>query len=230
MLVREQTEGLSYARGKGEVNAAGEAYDTMQITRRGTERVNRFAFQLAQQRKRKRGHARLTCIDKANVFTSMAFFRDVFNDVAQGFGEMQADHAYVDAMALTMVAKPWTLDVLVTENMFGDIMSDLAAGLTGGMGMPPSADIGDDHGLFQPAHGTAPDIAGQDKAKPRGDVPVRRHDARLARRSSRRAGTRGACPTHRAGAGARTGVGSGPADGVHLVRIISCLDAENVKH
>jgi 3-isopropylmalate dehydrogenase len=69
-------------------------------------------------------------------------------------------------MALTMIKKPWALDVMVTENMFGDILSDLAAGLIGGMGMAPSADVGDDHGLFQPAHGTAPDIAGQDKANP----------------------------------------------------------------
>ncbi|SDV46857.1 isocitrate/isopropylmalate dehydrogenase family protein [Chitinasiproducens palmae] len=166
VLVREQTEGLFYARGRGEVNAAGEAYDTMQITRAGTERVSRFAFQLAQQRKARRGQARVTCVDKANVFTSMAFFREVFNGVAAGHADITYDHAYVDAMALTMVAKPWVLDVLVTENMFGDILSDLAAGLIGGMGMAPSADIGDNHGLFQPAHGTAPDIAGQDKANP----------------------------------------------------------------
>ncbi|SAK67974.1 3-isopropylmalate dehydrogenase [Caballeronia calidae] len=167
VLVREQTEGLFYARGRGTVdNQAGEAYDTMQITRRGTERISRFAFDLAERRKARRGKARVTCVDKANVFTSMAFFRDVFNDVARKYEDVSADHAYVDAMALTMVAKPWTLDVLVTENMFGDILSDLAAGLIGGMGMAPSADIGDDHGLFQPAHGTAPDIAGQDKANP----------------------------------------------------------------
>jgi 3-isopropylmalate dehydrogenase len=166
VLVREQTEGLFYARGRGAVNEQGEAYDTMQITRRGTERISRFAFELAARRKAQRGHARVTCVDKANVFTSMAFFRDVFNDVARAHADIAADHAYVDAMALTMVAKPWTLDVLVTENMFGDILSDLAAGLIGGMGMAPSADIGDNHGLFQPAHGTAPDIAGQDKANP----------------------------------------------------------------
>ena len=80
--------------------------------------------------------------------------------------ELERDCAYVDAMALTMVRRPWDLGVMVTENMFGDILSDLAAGLIGGMGMASSADIGDGHGLFQPAHGTAPDIAGQGKANP----------------------------------------------------------------
>jgi 3-isopropylmalate dehydrogenase len=96
----------------------------------------------------------------------MAFFRKVFDEVAARHPDLAPDHAYVDALALTMVKKPWTLDVLVTENMFGDILSDLAAGLIGGMGMAPSADVGDQHGLFQPAHGTAPDIAGQGKANP----------------------------------------------------------------
>ena len=165
VLVREQTEGLFYARGRGKVEN-DEAYDTMQITRAGTERISEFAFQLAQRRKAAGRSSRVTCVDKANVFTSMAFFRKVFDDVAQRHTEITTDHAYIDAMALTMVKKPWALDVLVTENMFGDILSDLAAGLIGGMGMAPSGDIGDKHGLFQPAHGTAPDIAGQGKANP----------------------------------------------------------------
>ena len=166
VLIREQTEGLFYARGRGRMVADEEAYDTMQITRAGTARVSEFAFQLAAQRKARGKGARVTCIDKANVFASMAFFRRVFEDVAARHPGMEHDAAYVDAMALTMVRKPWTLDVMVTENMFGDILSDLAAGLIGGMGMAPSADIGDGHALFQPAHGTAPDIAGQDKANP----------------------------------------------------------------
>lgn len=162
VLVREQTEGLFYARGRGKVIDDSEAYDTMQITRKGTERVCKFAFDLAARRSPK---SHVTCVDKANVFTSMAFFRKVFQDVAAKHTN-PAEYAYVDAMALTMIKKPWTLDVLVTENMFGDILSDLAAGLIGGMGMAPSADLGDHHGLFQPAHGTAPDIAGQGKANP----------------------------------------------------------------
>jgi len=166
VLVREQTEGLFYARGRGEVIEDREAYDTMQITRAGTSRASEFAFRIAEQRRARRGTARVTCVDKANVFTSMAFFRKVFDDVAARHPDIGADHAYVDAMALTMVKKPWTLDVMVAENMFGDILSDLGAGLIGGMGMAPSGDIGDTHALFQPAHGTAPDIAGQGKANP----------------------------------------------------------------
>ncbi|HZZ91791.1 MAG TPA: isocitrate/isopropylmalate dehydrogenase family protein [Usitatibacter sp.] len=166
ILVREQTEGLFYARGRGKVVDDREAYDTMQITRRGTARVSEFSFRIAERRRARRGTARVTCVDKSNVFTSMAFFRKVFDDAAANHRDVGADYAYVDAMALNMVKKPWTLDVLVTENMFGDILSDLGAGLIGGMGMAPSADIGDAHGLFQPAHGTAPDIAGQGKANP----------------------------------------------------------------
>ncbi len=166
VLVREQTEGLFYARGRGRMVDDAEAYDTMQITRKGTARVSEFAFRIAERRKERRGKATVTCVDKSNVFASMAFFRKVFDDVARDHPSVAADYAYVDAMALNMVKKPWMLDVLVTENMFGDILSDLGAGLIGGMGMAPSADIGDAHGLFQPAHGTAPDIAGQGKANP----------------------------------------------------------------
>jgi 3-isopropylmalate dehydrogenase len=166
VLVREQTEGLFYSRGKGRVERDEEAYDTMQITRRGTSRVSEFAFRLAARRQDEGRPSKVTCVDKSNVFTSMAFFRKVFDDVAAKHPDIACDYAYVDAMALDMVRKPWTLGVLVAENMFGDILSDLAAGLIGGMGMASSADIGDDHGLFQPAHGTAPDIAGQGKANP----------------------------------------------------------------
>ena len=108
----------------------------------------------------------MTNVDKANVFTSMAFWRDVFLDRAKAYPDIPFDHAYVDAMALNLVMKPWQYDVLVTENMFGDILSDLIAALVGGMGMAPSADIGDKYALFQPAHGTAPDIAGKGIANP----------------------------------------------------------------
>jgi 3-isopropylmalate dehydrogenase len=166
VLIREQTEGLFYARGKGEIIDDRDAYDTMRISRDGTARVSEFAFRLAARRRARGKKARVTCVDKANVFTSMAFFRKVFDEVAAQHSAVEADYAYVDAMALMMVKKPWTLDVMVTENMFGDILSDLAAGLVGGMGMAPSADVGDEHALFQPAHGTAPDIAGQGKANP----------------------------------------------------------------
>ena len=96
----------------------------------------------------------------------MAFWREVFESRARAFPEITTESAYVDAMALNLVMKPWQYDVLVTENMFGDILSDLIAALVGGMGMAPSADIGDQHAVFQPAHGTAPDIAGQGIANP----------------------------------------------------------------
>jgi len=108
----------------------------------------------------------VTCVDKANVFKAFAYFRKIFDEVAQLHPDVKADRLYVDACALMLVKRPWDFDVLVTENMFGDILSDLAAGLIGGMGMAPSADIGDSHAVFQPCHGTAPDIMGQGKANP----------------------------------------------------------------
>ncbi|MGL6111608.1 MAG: isocitrate/isopropylmalate dehydrogenase family protein [Rubrivivax sp.] len=169
VLVRESTEGLFFARGRGRIEGDGDAqaaYDTMKITRRGTARVCDFALHLARQRKAQGKPGRLTNVDKANVFTSMAFWRQVFDERAKAFPDVPIEHAYVDAMALNLVMKPWAYDVLVTENMFGDILSDLIAALAGGMGMAPSADIGDDYALFQPAHGTAPDIAGQGIANP----------------------------------------------------------------
>jgi 3-isopropylmalate dehydrogenase len=169
VLVRESTEGLFYARGRGHLEGSGDAaaaFDTMKITHKGTARVCDFAFELARQRKSRGKPGRLTNVDKANVFQSMAFWRQVLEERARAFPDVQVEHAYVDAMALNLVMKPWAYDVLVTENMFGDILSDLIAALAGGMGMAPSADIGDDYALFQPAHGTAPDIAGQGIANP----------------------------------------------------------------
>lgn len=169
VLVRESTEGLFYARGRGTIEGTGEqahALDTMKITHQGTARVCDFSLRLAEQRKAagKRGH--VTNVDKANVFTSMAYWRQIFEQRAQAFPGITTENAYVDAMALNLIMKPWQYDVLVTENMFGDILSDLIAALVGGMGMAPSADIGDHHAVFQPAHGTAPDIAGQGIANP----------------------------------------------------------------
>jgi 3-isopropylmalate dehydrogenase len=166
VVVRESTEGLFASRGKGVLIDDREARDTMVITRAGSERVHDFAFRLAQRRKRRGRPGLVTCVDKANVFLSLAFFRKIFDERAAHFPDIQAAHHYVDAMALDLIRKPWTLDVLVTENMFGDILSDLAAGLVGGMGMAPSGDIGDAHGLFQPCHGSAPDIAGRGLANP----------------------------------------------------------------
>jgi 3-isopropylmalate dehydrogenase len=168
VVVREQTEGLFASQSGGILLKDELATDTLVMTRRGIERVCRFAFGLAQSRRRLRPGAprQVTCVDKANIFRSYAFFRKVFDEVAQGFPDVAAGHAYIDAQGLHLVLKPGSFDVLVTENMFGDILSDLTAGLVGGMGMAPSADIGEVHGVFQPAHGTAPDIAGKGIANP----------------------------------------------------------------
>jgi 3-isopropylmalate dehydrogenase len=164
VIVRESTEGLFASLGGGVLLGDDVAADTQIITRRGTERVVRVAFELARRRARPRPS--VTCVDKANVLRSFAFFRRVFDEIAGEFPEVEADHLYVDAAALELVRRPNRFDVIVTENMFGDILSDLAAGLIGGMGVAPSADIGDRHAVFQPCHGTAPDIAGQGIANP----------------------------------------------------------------
>jgi 3-isopropylmalate dehydrogenase len=166
LILRESTEGLFASVGKGTVENDAVARDTLEITRATSERLFDAAFKIATQRKGRGGKGRVTCVDKANVFTSMAFFRKIFDEQAVTFPDIQADHRYVDATALDLVRKPWEFDVLVMENMFGDILSDLGAGLVGGMGMAPCAEIGLDHALFQPAHGSAPDIMGQDKANP----------------------------------------------------------------
>lgn len=165
VLVRESTEGLFYARGRGVVEKDA-VYDTQKISRAGTTRIVDFALKLAQDRARSGKPGKVTNVDKANVFASMAFWRTIFEERARLYPDIQTESAYVDAMALNLVLKPWQYDVLVTENMFGDILSDLIASLVGGMGMAPSADLGDDHGLFQPAHGTAPDITGKGVANP----------------------------------------------------------------
>jgi 3-isopropylmalate dehydrogenase len=166
VLIRESTEGLFHTQGRGEVRK-DEAFETLRITRATSEKVFRFSFDLAEKRRASGvGKGRVTCVDKANVFRAFAFFREIFDAEAARHPGLKADHAYVDAMALWMVQRPWTFDVMVTENMFGDILSDLGAGLMGGLGMAPSADIGDDHAVFQPCHGTAPDIMGQGIANP----------------------------------------------------------------
>lgn len=163
VLVRESTEGLFFGRSAVADLSANAATDSLRVTRAGAERVCRLAFQIA--RKRNRGN-RVTLIDKANVLSSMVFFRHIFDQVAEEFPDVEAEHLYVDATALFMVRRPDAFDVLVTENMFGDILSDLAAGLVGGMGMAPSADIGESAAVFQPAHGSAPDITGEGIANP----------------------------------------------------------------
>ncbi|MCR9156761.1 MAG: isocitrate/isopropylmalate family dehydrogenase [Rhodobacteraceae bacterium] len=166
VLIRESTEGLFHSQGCGVVTG-NEARETLLITRDISEKLFRFAFDLAKTRKQEgRGPGKVTCVDKANVFRAFAFFREMFDAEAAKHPDLAADHAYVDATALWMVQKPWDFDVMVTENMFGDILSDLGAGLMGGLGLAPSADIGLEHAVFQPCHGSAPDIAGQGLANP----------------------------------------------------------------
>ncbi len=161
VILREQTEGLFASQTGGIVLHDEVTTDTLVMTRRGIERISRFAFELARKRKRK-----VTGVDKANIFKSFAFFRKVFDEVARGYPDVAKQNTYIDAQALFLVQRPEQFDVVVTENMFGDILSDLSAGLIGGMGMAPSGDLGDRHAVFQPAHGTAPDIAGQRIANP----------------------------------------------------------------
>jgi 3-isopropylmalate dehydrogenase len=161
VIVRENCEGLFSERLTPRPAGRDFETDTMRITRRGAERICRAAFQLARSRRKK-----CTLVDKANVLPSMAFLRKIFDEVARDFPDVQTERVYVDAMALFLVQRPDTFDVMVTENMFGDILSDLGAGLIGGMGMAPSADIGDKHAVFQPSHGTAPTIAGKGIANP----------------------------------------------------------------
>lgn len=167
IVLRESTEGLFASRGRGTVEDDAIARDTMVITRATSEKLFDVAFSLARRRRAKGvGKNRVTCVDKSNVFVSMAFFRKVFSEKASEHADVKHDYAYVDAAALDLVRKPWEFDVLVMENMLADILSDLGGGLVGGMGMAPCAEIGLEHALFQPAHGSAPDIAGQGKANP----------------------------------------------------------------
>ncbi len=161
LIVRENCEGLFSSRLSQRDTVADEVRDVLLISRRGAERICRAAFREAQKRRKK-----VTLVDKANVLPSMVFFRQIFFDVANEFPDVEPDAVYVDAAALYLVKDPRRFDCVVTENMYGDILSDLAAGLVGGMGMAPSADIGDRHAVFQPSHGTAPDIAGKGIANP----------------------------------------------------------------
>jgi 3-isopropylmalate dehydrogenase len=166
VIVRENVEGLLASNGtciREEV-----ATDTLTITDTGTRKVSEAAFRLAEQRAGRPGGgaAKVTCVDKSNAVAAYAFFRRVFDRVAAGHDTVEADHAYIDAMTAYQVLRPETFDVVVTENMFGDIISDLGGATVGGLGLAPSGDIGDEHAMFQPSHGSAPDIAGRGVANP----------------------------------------------------------------
>jgi 3-isopropylmalate dehydrogenase len=168
IVLRENLEGLFASFGGGCLVNDQVATDTLVVTRHGTQRAVEYAFRLARRRSGRPldGRRSVTCVDKSNVFRSYAFFRQVFLDVAARHADIHADTAYVDAMSLHLVLNPQAYDVLVMENQFGDILSDLGAALVGGLGLAPSAEIGDEHALFQPSHGSAPQLAGKDLANP----------------------------------------------------------------
>ena len=172
VILRENTEGLYASRGAGVRLGDSLAVDNMVITRAGTERIVRYAFEIAKQRKGAPadGRSRVTSVDKANILKSMAFFRQIYDEVAESYPDVERDYAYVDAFTVYQLRNPSWYDVVVAENMFGDIISDLAAATIGGMGMAPSADVGDRYGVFQPSHGTAPDIAGNGIANPMAQI------------------------------------------------------------
>ena len=168
VIMRENVEGL-YAGRHGGSRVEGEVVaDTSIVTRAGTRRIVEQAFAVAAARSGAPadGVSRVTCVDKANVLASYAFFREVAAEVAAAHSGIAFDAVYVDAAALYLIQRPSTFDVLVAENMFGDILSDLGAGTVGGLGLAPSGDVGDRHALFQASHGSAPDIAGRGVANP----------------------------------------------------------------
>src|SRR5205823_5851427 len=133
IVIRESTEGLFASMGKGVVTET-EARETLLITRKTCARLFEFAFRLAERRKARGGRGLLTCVDKANAFKAYAFFRGIFDECAARYADVETDRLYVDACSAMLVLRPWDFDVMVMENMFGDIISDLTAGLIGGMG------------------------------------------------------------------------------------------------
>jgi 3-isopropylmalate dehydrogenase len=144
-----------------------EARDTLLVTRETTVRLTLAAIELARKRAAATGSKpSVTIVDKSNALRSFAFMRKVFMETCATQPDVEARSHYVDAMALDLVRRPWDFGVLVVENLCGDILSDLAAALIGGLGFAPSAEIGPRNALFQPCHGTAPDIAGRDIANP----------------------------------------------------------------
>lgn len=160
VIIRENTEGMY----KGlEFRIDQDAIGVRVITKHASQRIGRFAFELARQQKRRK----VTIVHKANVLKeTCGLFRQTCFDVAKEYPEIQADELIIDAAALKLVTQPQDLDIILTTNLFGDILSDEAAGLVGGPGLVPSANIGDRFGLFEPAHGSAPQIAGRGIANP----------------------------------------------------------------
>lgn len=170
VIVRESIEGIFAYPRKSQLDSEETAYNIIKVSREISEKLFNYSFRLARTRKEKGKPGKVTCVDKANVLSSMYFFRQIFDEVKEKYPDVVSDYAYVDAAALTMVRNPWEFDVCPTENQFGDILSDISAALMGGMGMSPSGEIGDNNAVFQPCHGSAPDIIGTGKANPTGMI------------------------------------------------------------
>ncbi len=159
VIVRENTEGLYSGI---EFELEDSAFTLRMITRKASERIAKFAFNLATKRRKK-----VTVVTKANVMRkSCGLFRQVSLLVAKDYPQVEVNELFVDVAAMNLVLKPQVFDVILTSNLFGDILSDEAAGLVGGLGLAPSANIGNDYALFEPVHGSAPDIAGKGIANP----------------------------------------------------------------
>ena len=163
IIVRELTGGLYYGTPRGVFE--DHAVNTMSYTRHEIERIARKAFQLARGRRKK-----VTSVDKSNVIENSQLWRRVVINIAREFPDVALDHLLVDNCAMQLVLNPTRFDVLVTENMFGDILSDEGAVLAGSIGMLPSASLGESKGLYEPVHGSAPDIAGKNQANPMGAI------------------------------------------------------------
>jgi 3-isopropylmalate dehydrogenase len=163
LIVRELTGGLYY--GEPRSNDGQMAVNTLRYTRKEIERVARLAFLAARGRRRK-----LLSVDKANVLETSQLWRQVVTELATEYPDVSLEHIYVDYAAMRLVSDPGGIDVLLTENMFGDILSDEAAVLAGSLGLLPSASLGDGPGLFEPIHGSAPALAGKDVANPIGTI------------------------------------------------------------
>jgi 3-isopropylmalate dehydrogenase len=163
IIVRELTGGLYYGQPRGIDENRG--FNTMSYTRKEVERVTHTAFKLAQNRRKK-----VTSVDKSNVLEVSQFWRKVVNEIAPQYPNVQLEHMLVDNAAMQMVLKPTQFDVMLTENTFGDILSDIGGILAGSIGMLPSASLGASKGLYEPVHGSAPDIAGQNRANPLGAI------------------------------------------------------------
>lgn len=164
MIIRELTGGIYFGQPRGIETKNGEriGYNTLVYSDREIERISRVAFEIAGKRQ-----GRLCSVDKANVLEATELWRDVVKEVSSDFPNIELSHMYVDNAAMQLVRQPKHFDVIVTTNMFGDILSDLASMLTGSIGMLPSASLDENgKGLFEPVHGSAPDIAGQGIANP----------------------------------------------------------------